>query len=443
MAEENLKRSVNFVEAVSIVIGGVIGSGIFLKPGIVFNNAGSMGMGILAWVVGGMITLASALTIAEIASAIPKTGGLYAYLEDLYGEIWGFLLGWVQTVISYPASGAALAIAFSTFATFFIPLTGLQQKVLAVGILLFVIVMNIFATKFGGIIQTISTVGKLIPIVALIVAGLLRGGVNQWGFERVTTTGAGLGAAILGTLWAYDGWISVTNMAGELKNPIRDLPRSIVLGVASVIGVYALFNYAIAKTLPLQQIVEAERPASEVAIALFGGGGAAFITVGILISVFGAMNSYLMTGARVPFAMAERGHLPYSHFLGKTHPYFQTPANALMVEAVLAILYIFTGTFNTLTDLIVFVLWIFFVMGVYGVFILRRKVEPDKRPYQTPLYPITPIVGLIGGGYILYSTVVSTPGNSLIGVLITGLGLPIFYYHKGQTNLQRRAKDKR
>lgn len=437
MADEKLKRSVNFVEAVSIVIGGVIGSGIFLKPGIVFNNAGSMGMGILAWIVGGIITLASALTIAEIASAIPKTGGLYAYLEDLYGDVWGFLLGWVQTVISYPASGAALAIAFSTFATFFIPLTGLQQKILAVGILLFVIVMNIFATKFGGIIQTIATVGKLIPILAIIVVGILQGGVSQWGFERITTTGAGFGAAILGTLWAYDGWISVTNMAEELKNPIRDLPRSIVLGVTLVIGVYALFNYAIALTLPLQQIIGAGRPASEVAVALFGGSAAAFITAGILVSVFGAMNGYLMTGARVPFAMAERHQLPYSRFLGQIHPSFKTPANALMVEAALAVLYIFSGTFNTLTDLIVFVLWIFFVMGVYGVFILRKKVEPEKRPYKTPLYPITPMIGLIGGAYILYSTVIAAPQNSLVGILIAGLGLPIFYYLKGQEKVQK------
>lgn len=437
MAEERLKRSVNFVEAVSIVIGGVIGSGIFLKPGIVFQHAGSVGMGVLAWVIGGIITLASALTIAEIAAAIPRTGGLYAYLEDLYGDIWGFLLGWVQTVISYPASGAALAIAFSTFATFFVPLTALQQKILAVAILLFVIIMNIFATKLGGMIQTVATVGKLIPIVILIAAGLMRGEVQQGGFAPLTTAGAGFGAALLGTLWAYDGWISVSNMAEELKNPIRDLPRSIVLGVASVIGVYALFNYAVAKTLPLLQIIAAERPASEVAVALFGTGGAAFITAGILISVFGAMNSYLMTGARVPFAMAERNQLPYSHVLGKTHQTFQTPANALMAEALLAILYIISGTFNTLTDLIVFVLWIFFVMGVYGVFLLRKKVGPEKRPHQTPLYPITPMIGLLGGVYILYSTVVGAPGNTVIGILITGLGLPIYYYRKGKGRAEK------
>lgn len=436
MSTKKLKKSVTFTEAIAIVIGMIIGSGIFLKPGIVFNNAGSTGMGLLAWVVGGVISLASALTIAEIGAAIPKTGGLYVYLEELYGDVWGFLLGWVQTVISYPASGAALAIAFTSFATFFIPMNSLQQKLVAAGILLFVILMNIIATKFGGIIQTVSTVGKLIPVAAIVIFGLIKGEVHDITFaQSAVTTGMGFGAAILGTLWAYDGWIGVTNMAGELKDPKKDLPRSIILGVTSVMVIYALFNVALANVLPIDKIVASQSPVSDAAMLLFGKKGGTFIIAGMMVSVFGALNGYLMTGARVPFAMAERKQLPFHEVLGKAHPKFKTPGNALIFEGALAVLYILSGSFNTLTDLLVFVLWIFFVMGVIGIFILRKKIPAEQRPYKVPLYPITPLVGIFGGGYILVSTIMSSPVNSLIGIGITVLGLPVFYYlKKSQTN---------
>lgn len=432
MTGEKLKKSITFVEAVAIVIGMIIGSGIFLKPGTVFNNAGSPILGILAWVAGGIVTLASALTVAEIASAIPKTGGLYTYLEELYGEVWGFLLGWVQTVISYPASGAALAIAFATYSTYFVPMDAFQQKLLAAAVLVFVIIMNIIATKFGGIIQTVSTVGKLIPIAAIIVFGLISGTAHDFRTAAAVTSGAGFGAAVLGTLWAYDGWIGVTNMAGELENPAKNLPRSIILGVVSVIFVYVLVNAALLNILPMEKIIASPRPASDAAIQLFGNGGAAFITAGIVISVFGAMNGYLMTGARVPLAMGERRQLPFSAQMSRVHPKLHTPANALILECILAVLYIFSGTFNTLTDLLVFVLWIFFTMGVYGVFLLRRKIPSDKIPYKVPLYPVVPIVGIVGGAYILVSTVISTPVNSMVGIGIAVAGLPVFYYLKSK-----------
>ena len=430
MTQKVIKKSVTFIEAIAIVVGMIIGSGIFLKPGIIFNDAGSPIMGILAWIAGGIITLASALTIAEVASAIPKTGGLYVYLEELYGEVWGFLLGWVQTVISYPASAAALAIAFSTYTTFFIPMSDFQQKLLAIGILLFVIIMNIIGTKYGGVIQTISTVGKLIPIVAIIVFGLTSGKAHDFRSITVMTEGAGFGAAILGTLWAYDGWIGITNIAGELKNPVKEMPRAIIFGVTSVIFVYALINIAMINVLPIESIVASRTPASDVAVTLFGNNGAAFITIGIIVSVFGAMNGYLLTGARVPLAMGEREQLPYSSQLGKIHKSFGTPANALILEGVLAIIYIFSGSFNTLTNLLIFVLWIFFVMGVFSIFILRKRVPAEKRSYKVPLYPLVPIVGILGGLYILYSTIMSAPLNSIIGIGITLAGLPVFYYLK-------------
>ncbi|KWX78164.1 amino acid permease [Paenibacillus riograndensis] len=423
----SLKKSVTFFEALAIVVGMIIGSGIFLKPGIVLNNAGTPWMSILAWGIGGIITLASALSVAEIAAAIPKSGGLYTYLGELYGGVFGYLLGWVQAVISYPASVAALAIAFATYSGYFLPLNGWQQKLLAVSILAFILIMNVIATKFGGIIQTVATVGKLIPVAGIVGVGLFSNLAPGFGGMETSAAGAGFGVAVLGTLWAYDGWISVTNMAGEIKDPAKTLPKVISIGVIFVIAVYVLFNVAVFKALPYDQIISSPTPGADAAEALFGSGGGAFITAGIIVSVFGALNGYLMTAARVPQAMGENNQIPFSRVLRSVHPKFQTPANALIFQSVLAVIYIFSGTFNTLTDLLVFVLWIFFTMGVFGVFILRKRMPLEKGRYRVPLYPVTPIIGVAGGIYILASTIISDPLRSLVGIGITLAGLPVYY----------------
>jgi basic amino acid/polyamine antiporter, APA family len=431
LSQQRLKKSITFSQAISIVIGVIIGSGIFLKTGVVFRDAGSPLMGIAAWIIGGIVTLTAALTVAEIASAIPKTGGLYTYLEELYGDVWAFLLGWVQTVIAYPASGAALSIAFATFSRYFVPLDDITSKLLAMGILVFVTAMNILSTKLGGIIQLLSTIGKLIPLIAIIGFGLIKGTANDFTFISSTTTaGLGLGSAILGTLWAYDGWIGVTNIAGELKNPTKNLPKAIFFGVSLVMVVYVLFNLAMLKVLPMEQIMASQTPGADAAVILFGSGAASFITAGILVSVFGALNGYMMTGARVPLAMGERGQLPGSKCLSRIHPSFKTPSNALMLQAALAILYIVSGEFETLTNLTIFTLWIFFTMGVIGIFILRSKKNYNNRGYKVPFYPVVPLIGIVGGIYILYSTVVGSPVYSLTGIGITLLGLPVYFYTK-------------
>ena len=428
-----IKKSVGFLQGLAIVVGMIIGSGIFLKPSIVLNNAGSPFLALVAWILGGVVTLCSALSIAEIASNIPKAGGLYSYLEELYGEKIGFLLGWVQSVISYPASVAAQAIAFATYSAFFIPMTLWQQRFLAFGILALLLILNILSTRYGGIIQVIATVGKLIPVAAILGFGLFSGmapGASGISTALIGEGGSGIGAAILGTLWAYDGWIGVTNMAAEMKDPKKNLPKVISIGIIFVIIVYALFNIVLFNALPAQQLAASATPGADAAVALFGEGGATFLTIGIMVSVFGALNGYLMTAARVPQAMAERKQLPLSGILSKVHPKFETPTNALIMQSILAVVYILSGSFNFLTDLLIFVLWIFFTLGVVGVFILRRQGKSSLKNYRVPLYPITPAIGILGSVFILVSTVIDEPVQSLIGIAVTLLGLPVFIWLK-------------
>ena len=422
-----------FLQGLAIVVGMIIGSGIFLKPSVVLNDAGSPVMALVAWILGGVVTLCSALSIAEIASNIPRAGGLYTYLEELYGEKVGFLLGWVQSVISYPASVAAQAIAFATYSAYFIPMGEWQQRFLAFGVLAFVLLMNILSTRCGGVIQVVATVGKLIPIVAILGFGLFSGiapGASGLSTALIGEGGGGIGAAILGTLWAYDGWIGVTNMAAEMHNPKKNLPRVIFIGIVFVIIVYALFNIVLFNALPGEQLAVSGTPGADAAVALFGEGGAAFLTVGIMISVFGSLNGYLMTAARVPQAMAEKRQLPLSGILAKLHPKFGTPTNALIMQAILAVVYILSGSFNFLTDLLIFVLWIFFTLGVIGVLILRKRGMSDKANYRVPLYPVTPIIGIAGSAFILGSTMIDSPGRSLLGIAVTLLGIPVYFILK-------------
>ena len=427
------RRSVGFLQGLAIVVGMIIGSGIFLKPSVVLGDAGSPMLALIAWVLGGVVTLCSALSIAEIASNIPRAGGLYTYLEELYGEKVGFLLGWVQSVISYPASVAAQAIAFATYSAYFIPMTAWQQRFLALGVLALLLVLNILSTRCGGVIQVVATVGKLIPVIAILGVGLFSGvapGASGLSGELIGQGGGGIGAAILGTLWAYDGWIGVTNMAAEMKNPKKNLPKVISIGIIFVIVIYAAFNIVLFNALPADQLAASDTPGADAAVALFGQGGATFLTIGIMISVFGALNGYLMTAARVPQAMAERRQLPLSSVLGKLHPKFGTPANALIMQALLAVVYILSGSFNFLTDLLIFVLWIFFTLGVFGVFLMRRRGLSRRKNYRVPLYPVTPIIGIAGSLFILGSTVIDAPGRSLLGLGVTLLGLPIYYLLK-------------
>ncbi len=427
-----LKRNIKLFEAILFVIGFVIGSGIFLKPSVVLKNTGSSGGALMVWILGGLMSLCAALTISEIAAYIPKIGGLYTYLAELYGDVIGYLYGWVEGIISSPGSCAALAISFATFSTFFIPMSGIQQKMLAILMVFLIVAAQVISTKFGVWLQTLSTIGKLIPLAAIIIFGLLNGSAHDISMVNVGVKGAGIGAALLGVLWAYDGWLNTCTLGAEIEKPEKNLPKTIIIGVIFVILVYALFNIAIFNSLPASQVVASEKIGIDVSKILFGGGGAAFITIGMMVSVFGALNAQMACGTRIAFAMAKNKQLPAAKALSVVNPKLFTPVNSLIFQGILSVIYILTGSFNSITDLVIFSIWIFFTLGVFGVFILRKKVTHDVKLYRVPLYPITPILGIIGGVYLMYSTLRGSFSQAMLGIGLTLIGLPVYYYCKNK-----------
>lgn len=434
MAEVNVsaKKGIKLGEAVLLVIGIVIGSGVFFKPSKVLADVGGApGLAILAWVVGAVITIAGALSIAEIGSAIPKTGGLMVYLKDLYGEKVYFLMGWVQVLIYYPGVAAALAVVFASQCTTLVDISPAGQKILAVVFIAFLTMVNMISTKFATKFTALFTIGKLIPIAVIVVFGLIMGHAHS--FTPVVTadsTGAGFGAAILGVLFAFEGWVNLTNMGNELERPSKDLPKAILFGILIITVIYLGVNLAIFNTMSSAAVMNSKKAAADAAVILFGPVGASLIAVGILVSITGCVSGFLLTASRLPWAMAQDNLIPAKAFFGKLKG--DTPSNALVFEAVLAVIYAVSGSFDALTNLAVFVIWLFFLLGIAGVFILRTKhrelIKEDQ--YKVPLFPVVPILGICGAVYIVISTLITSTNFALFGIGVTVLGLPVYAWLK-------------
>ncbi|MER2001161.1 MAG: amino acid permease [Carnobacterium inhibens] len=434
MEKKELKKEVSGLTALTVVVGTVIGAGIFFKPTAVYSASGAPGLGLLAWFVAGIITIAGGLTVAEIGTIYPQTGGMMIYLEKVYGRWVGFLVGWAQMIIYYPANIAALTIIFATQFSSLFALSDSTIVPVAIATAIFLMGINFLGTKYSGRIQTVATILKLIPILVIIVAGLLYpggGAVRLVPFSveshPVLTS---FGSALMATLFAYDGWINVGTLAGEMKKPGKMLPKVIIGGLSIVMAVYLLINVAYLFVLDSNQLAGTDTPAALAASYLFEGIGGKLVTIGILISVFGGINGYILSGLRIPYALATQKMLPFSHWFAKINPKTNLPINGGILMLGIALLMILTGQFNQLTDLIVFVIWIFITLTFIGVLILR-KTEPDiERPYKVPFYPIIPLIAIIGGLYIVFNTLIVQPQNAFIGIFFTLIGIPVYLYCK-------------
>lgn len=427
-----LERSIALPSALALVIGTVIGSGIFFKQASVLSYSNSTTLALLAWFFGGVLTLTSGLTIAEIGAQMPQTGGLYIYMHNLYGKVWGFLSGWMQITVYGPAViaalGAYLAIllqAFFGFSATYTPFVGVLAVVL-------ISVFNFLSNRYGATLQVITTLCKLIPIAAIIIFGLLFGDQNAVGqvlAEQSSTATGNFGVAILATLFAYDGWILIANMGGEIKNPQKILPLAIVLGLSLVLLIYVLVTYGIFKTMPADMIARyGENATPHFAQMAFGEIGGKILNIGIIISIIGCMNGKVMTIPRIMFAMAKNNELPFSKQLAYVNKTMHTPMVSIAVIAAISSFMILNFNADRLTEICIFTIYVFYVMTFIGIFKLRKQKPNAKRPFSVPLYPLTPIVAILGALFVLVSELFSDLNGVLVSFVIVLCGLPIYYY---------------
>ncbi|MBC1475695.1 amino acid permease [Listeria grandensis] len=436
MENQKLKKEIGFFTALTIVMGTVIGSGVFFKPEAVYSATGTAGLGLLAWILGGVITICGGLTAAELSAAIPQTGGMMMYLQKTYGKLTAYLLGWAQTVIYFPANIAALSIIFATQVA---NLFGTGDHIIvpvAIAAAAFIMLMNFIGAKVAGSFQAVTTICKLVPLILIIIFGLFHQGDVAFRLFPISVEDhpflTSLGSGLVATMFAYDGWIHVGNIAGEMKNPKKDLPKAIVFGLTGVMLVYLLINIAYLFVMPAAALAATATPASDVANIIFGSIGGKLITVGILISVFGTINGYTMTGIRIPYAMALDNQLPFSNWFKKLGAKSSVPYNGGIVVLLISIIMIFTGKFNQLTDMLIFVIWIFYTLTFIAVFILRKREPELARPYKVPLYPVIPLIAICGGAFIVLNTLFTQPMNAGIGLVLTAIGLPIYLYKKNK-----------
>ena len=431
MENKQLQKNLGIAAALSTVVGMVIGGGVFFKPQAVYTlTGGAPGLGILAWIIAGIMTITAGLTAAEVSAAIPKTGGMMVYIEEIYGKKLGFLTGWMQTVLFFPATAAAIAVMFGQQAAILLNNPSLVMP-MSIGVILLVGILNTFGSKTSGTIQTVSTVCKLIPLVLIIVFGFIKGSGDNPVMSPLVAEGISpmgiIGQLLVAILFAYDGWINVGAIAGEMKNPGKDLPKAIIGGLSIVMAINVVINLAYLWVLPASELAQYASPASIVAEKIFGPVGGKLINVGILVSVFGCLNGYLLTGPRIPYTLANQKVLPA--MFGKLNKH-GVPANATLFMAVLSVIYALSGQFNLLSDLSMFAIWAFYTLTFIGV-IKLRKTQPDlKRPYKVPFYPVIPIISICSGLFVvidqLFLAGMKSSMISLGGVIVTLIGLPVY-----------------
>ncbi|XGK32505.1 APC family permease [Lactobacillus acidophilus] len=427
-----MKRQISFGQALATVVGSVIGAGVFFKIGTITAQTGSSSMTLLVWVLAGIISIASGLTISEIAASL-KINGAIKYLDYTYGRVWGFLFGWAQMIVYFPAQIGALS---SIFGVQFVSLFGIEAKysnLIAVILVLFLLSINLIGTKFSSKMQSVITILKIIPIILIIVLGLFNQNKVSAPIFPVTV-GSGkdligsLSQGLLSALFAFEGWIVVTNLANEVKNPENDLSRAIISGLSIVTLIYVLINYTFLTVLPINQLVNNDNAAFEASMKLFGQFGGKLITIGILISVYGAANAFMLTGMRTPYILAQDRLLPFSNKIGKANIHTGVPVTGALIVDAIAIIMIILGNFTVLTDMLVFVMWTFNTMLSIAVVILRKREPELRRPFKVPWYPIIPIISVLGGLFIVISTIINQFLLSIIGIGLTLIGLPIYYH---------------
>lgn len=472
MSAQHLERKLGLWATISLVAGGVIGSGIFMKPALMAGQLGSPALLLLVWIVAGVITLFGALSNAEVAAMFPVTGGQYVFFGKMYGDLIAFLYGWAAFAIFNTAGVASIAYVMAEYTGYFIelprfsagtersfslhipaigtffPLENAGVKGLTICIVVLLSIANYFSTRFGGGIQVVFTIAK-IAAIALLITGIFFSGEGSFtnlitNDRTIMPSGSALVAACIaataGAFWAYDGWNNITFVAGEVRNPQSVIPKSLLIGLFIPIILYVLINAAFLYVIPVGKMPGSLLIAADAATITMGAAGGTAIVVLVILSTFGSTNGNVLATARVTFAMARQQR--FFAFAGKIHPRFHTPGNALLLHAGWTTLLIISGSFDMLTDMLIFVSWLFYGMSVAGLFILRRKLPAVPRPYKVPGYPIVPLIFCLFTSVFIVVTLYNDITNYLagktevvnaaIGLVLTLMGVPLYWFFKSR-----------
>lgn len=462
-----LLRRLGLITAILIVVSSMIGSGIFKKAAPMSLELQSGGLLLLVWLIAGLITFIGAVTNAEIAGLIAAPGGQYVYFKEMYGKAFAFIYGWSCFSVIQSASIASIAYVFaesvnavlplphlgtayeewSLFGLFY-PLNNFGVKALTIIAIIFLTTANYLGVIFGGFISNFFTTLKVLGIAVIIILGLaLSGGsienVEPWGQNPSAQYGTSLGlfgavfAAMLGAFWAYDGWNNIGYLGGEVRNPKRNIPLALFTGVSVVMLIYLITNFTFLYVMPVNEITEvANRENTIIAVEVMrkflGGGGAFFISVLIMISTFGTTNGTILASSRIYFAMAKDGLFFPS--AGNIHPKFKTPYTSLIIQGVWACLLVLSGTFDQLTDMLIFASFIFYGAGAFGVFILRKKMKDHQRPYKVMGYPVVPFIFVLFCITLVVVTIIQNPRDAGIGLVLVLSGIPFYIFWERKQN---------
>lgn len=427
-----LNRAIGYTGSTAIVIGTIIGSGIFLVPHDIVQQVGSVKALMMVWLIGGVLSLAGALSLAELGAANPSAGGIYVYLRDAYGKLFAFLYGWALLLVINSGSVATLAVAFGIYSTTFVPLSPGQQKLVAIGAITLLTVVNILGVRKAAAVQTLFTFAKLAGLAIIMGAAFLIHPIipvqatHAWSMPHPSVSSYGV--AMIGVLWAYEGWHMLSFAVGEVKEPSRVIPRSYLVGTLVVVGVYLGANLAYLRVLSVPVIAEHQRVAAKTMEVLAGPRGATFVSALILCSIFGAMNGTILGGPRAYFAMARDGVLFPS--VGRVHPRYATPVVALLIQGGWSILLASSGTYKQLYTYVIFTGWLFYGAATFAVVVLRHKHPDMTRPYRVWGYPVLPIAFSVAALVIVANALVRSPKESGIGLILVLIGLPMFLIWK-------------
>jgi APA family basic amino acid/polyamine antiporter len=421
-----LQRAIGLPSATALVVGTIIGSSIFVQASEITNLVPDPIAVVASWAVAGVLTLIGALVCAELASAYPRTGGVYVYLKEIYSPLLGFVWGWATFWSMHTGILAAIATVFARYTAFFVPLSDTGLRIVAIGAILVLSAVNYVGVRFGGRVQTAFTVVKVLAVAAIIVLGWALSGEIPVSpsVELAPVTLTNFSLAVAAGLFAFGGWHMVTYTAEETINPTRTIPRSLMIGIAIVTVCYIGLNAIYLRVLPIEKVMTSTRVAADTFEVLVGTGGAGVISALVMFSAFGALNGIVMMGPRVYYQIAQDGRM--LHWFNHLHPTFQTPDRAIILQAIWASVLVATGSYRALFTRVIYTEWIFFALLALGVVLLRRR--PDYAPaWRMPLVPLAPIVFVIVSALIVVNQIRADLTNSAIGLAIVASAIPAYY----------------